>query len=133
MEFDPGRSEFTSMLHDLWEGRSPSYERSAPLDAKIIKLLSDVSREGGREWKTCCRWAVIGIVSGQVLAESAGIFSTVSNVPLLVQCRQFEDSIIKGNPPSLELLLSQSKHLQLMKVYSGISCCEPEAESGKAD
>ncbi|KAL8272359.1 hypothetical protein Esti_003649 [Eimeria stiedai] len=63
VEFNPGRSDFVSMLHDVWEG----------------------------------------------------VASTVSSVPLLVQCRQFENSIMKGPPPRLELLLSHSTHIQLMK------------------
>ncbi|CDJ52736.1 hypothetical protein EBH_0004790 [Eimeria brunetti] len=44
-----------------------------------------------------------------------GIVSTVSGVLLLSQCRQFEDSVVQGPPLSLESLLTQSKHLQMMK------------------
>ncbi|CDJ36189.1 LOW QUALITY PROTEIN: uncharacterized protein EMH_0009970 [Eimeria mitis] len=44
-----------------------------------------------------------------------GIVSTVSSVILLSQSRQFEDSVVQGPPLSLESLLTQSKHLQLMK------------------
>ncbi|CDJ70402.1 dynein beta chain, flagellar outer arm, putative [Eimeria necatrix] len=44
-----------------------------------------------------------------------GVISTVSSVPLLSQCRQFEDSVAQGPTLSLESLLSKSKHLQVMK------------------
>ncbi|KAL8438977.1 hypothetical protein Efla_006922 [Eimeria flavescens] len=51
-----------------------------------------------------------------------GIISTVSNVPLLVQCRQFEDSVIKGPIQSLEVILNHLKHIQLMKSHWRVKC-----------
>ena len=54
----------------------------------------------------------------EFLNANSGVVTTVSSVPLLAQCRQFEDCVEKRPPLSLESLLSQSKYLQLMKVPS---------------